>query len=668
VSNFFSKLNRRGVIKIGVAYLAVGWLLLQVIDVVGGIFVLPTWLARFTFFALLIGFPFALVLAWVYDMTPEGIVATDDSEVSLPQAHGVDRKINLIIIGSLTLIIALLGGKLLTGPPPPDDLQETLAISDYRQLTTSQFIFPPTPSPYPLVSDASRLYFNDWNNGLLGLRQLLHSGGEAERIESPFDDGRLLNPNTMTPDGANLVVGAFNPAIMQPPDIWHLPVGSGDPRFIGPGTDVSYSADGTSVVYVTGMADLSVANADLSNSRKLTSPRGRVHWARFSPDMKTVRYSVHGELRTIWEIELDGGEPKRVFPEWEIVDHCCGNWTPDGKYFVFQATVDYRTQIWAMPYTPGQPGDEKPTKISTGAIDFRRPTISPDGRQIFAVGWQLRGEVVHFDPERERTLPLDGFESTSAEWLAFSSDSSLVAYVSYPKADLWRSDNDGSRKLQLTFPPMRASNPVWSPDQRRIAFRGQVPREPWRIYVVSAEGGVPTPLGDEVRPQRSPSWSPDGLHLAFNEAGSRTIRTFNSATGAVRDLPGSEGLFMPRWMPDGKSIAALTRSGLVLFKPETRETRVLVENIMIGNMDVSVDGQYVYVVNPSLFGPDRAVLRVAVADGAVEKVTGLGDARIPWGTDGMWVGITPNGEPMMLRDLSIHHIYALGWPAGNSGD
>ena len=63
MSNVWSRVNRRGGIKIGVAYLAVGWLILQIIDVVGGIFVLPTWLARFTFFALLIGFPFALVIA-----------------------------------------------------------------------------------------------------------------------------------------------------------------------------------------------------------------------------------------------------------------------------------------------------------------------------------------------------------------------------------------------------------------------------------------------------------------------------------------------------------------------------------------------------------------------------------------------------------------------------
>ena len=668
MSNFFSKLNRRGVIKIGVAYLAVGWLILQIIDVVGGIFVLPAWLARFSFFSLLIGFPFALVIAWAYDITPQGIVVTDDSDVAAPRMGVVDRKINLIIIGSLTLIIALLGGKLLTEPGARNDGQGVLAVSNYRQLTTSQFVFPPTPSPYPLVSDASRLYFNDWNNGSLGLRQLLHSGGEAERMESPFDDDRLLNPNTMTPDGANLVVGAFNTAIMKPPDIWHLPVGSGDPRFIGPGTDVSYSTDGASIVYVTGLADLSVANADLSESRKLTSMQGKVHWARFSPDGKTIRYSVHADLRTMWEIDLDGGEPRRLFPEWEFVDHCCGSWTQDGNYFVFQATVDYRTQIWAMPYASGQPGDEKPTMISTGALDFRRPTISPDGRQIFAVGWQLRGEVVHYVPDLDRILPLDGFESTSAEWLAFSADSDLVAYVSYPEADLWRSGTDGGRKLQLTFPPMRAANPAWSPDQRQIAFSGQVPGEPWRIYIVSADGGVPAPVGDEVRPQLSPSWSPDGQQLAFSEAGSPTIRVLDVATGVVADLQGSDGLFMPRWMPDSKGVVARSRRNLVLFDIETRQTRALAQNVMVDNFVVSNDGLYAYVVNPFFLGPDRAVVRIAVADGGIEEVAGLGNIRIPWGVRGMWVGITPAGEPMMLRDQSIHHIYALEWLAGDSGN
>lgn len=82
MGQLFEELKRRSVFRLGAAYLAVGWLLLQVLDVLGDIFVLPDWVGRFAFFALLIGFPFSLILAWAYDITPEGV--KPDGEVESP--------------------------------------------------------------------------------------------------------------------------------------------------------------------------------------------------------------------------------------------------------------------------------------------------------------------------------------------------------------------------------------------------------------------------------------------------------------------------------------------------------------------------------------------------------------------------------------------------------
>jgi len=668
VSGLFENLNRRGVIRVAIAYLAISWLLLQVIDVVGGIFVMPTWLPPFAFFTLLVGFPIAIILTWIYDITPQGVVASDDTEPPVPPAKFGGRKIDFIIISSLALVIALLGGRLLIGPDQSDLQQGPPLVSDYRQLTRSQILFPPTPSPIPLVSDGTRLYFNDWNNGELGLRQLPHAGGDAQRMESPLDDDILINPGTMAPNGTDLVVSAFNRKAINPPDVWHIPVMGGDARRVGQGTDVSYSSDGANIVLLQGMADLTIATPDLTESRKIATLRSRVHWPRFSPDDRVIRYSLEADTRSIWEIGVDGGEPQRLFPEWEVVDHCCGSWTQDGKYFVFQATVDYRTQIWAMLADAGAPAIENAKQITTGALDFRRPTLSNNGEHIFTVGWQLRGELVKFDTEIERFVPLEGFDSVSAEWLAFSPDEDLAAYVSFPEADLWRSNTNGSRKLQLTFPPMRAANPVWSPDQRHIAFTGQVPGEPWRIYIVSPDGGAPTPIGEQVRPQIAPSWSPDSQQVAFNEADSKTVKILDVATGGVSDLPGSEDLFGPYWAPDGKSIIARNENKFVEFDVQTRESRVIAENIPDAWFEISRDGRYLYVVNPHQLGPQASILRVAIEDGTVETITNLNEVRIPWGVWGMWVGFTPDGDPMMLRDLSIHHIYELDWLSSESSD
>ena len=71
--SLFDELKRRKVFKVGVAYLVVGWLLIQVASTVAPQLNLPEWAPRLVTFVILLGFPIALVLAWIFDVTPEGI-------------------------------------------------------------------------------------------------------------------------------------------------------------------------------------------------------------------------------------------------------------------------------------------------------------------------------------------------------------------------------------------------------------------------------------------------------------------------------------------------------------------------------------------------------------------------------------------------------------------
>jgi TolB-like protein len=76
--NFFSELKRRNVYKVAVAYAVVGWLLVQVTTQVFPIFEIPNWALRLIVLAIVIGFPIALVMAWAFELTPEGIKRTED--------------------------------------------------------------------------------------------------------------------------------------------------------------------------------------------------------------------------------------------------------------------------------------------------------------------------------------------------------------------------------------------------------------------------------------------------------------------------------------------------------------------------------------------------------------------------------------------------------------
>ena len=100
IDNFFAELKRRNVYKVAVAYAVVGWLLVQVTTQVFPIFEIPNWALRLIVLAIIIGFPIALVLAWAFELTPEGIKRTED--VDAAQARTRSRTwIYVVIVGAL---------------------------------------------------------------------------------------------------------------------------------------------------------------------------------------------------------------------------------------------------------------------------------------------------------------------------------------------------------------------------------------------------------------------------------------------------------------------------------------------------------------------------------------------------------------------------------------
>lgn len=169
----------------------------------------------------------------------------------------------------------------------------------------------------------------------------------------------------------------------------------------------------------------------------------------------------------------------------------------------------------------------EPFPITSSAIDFMRPTISSDGKTIFAVGWQLRGEVGEYDDEFDRFKPLPGLESMSVEQVEYSRDKQWVAYVSFPEGALWCKQPGVSRALQLTPEAMRAANPKWSPDGSTIAFVGWEPGGKRGIFTVTADGGDLSQISVEDTHNQSPSWSPDGSGLVFGEAGSELLKLYD---------------------------------------------------------------------------------------------------------------------------------------------
>ena len=100
IENFFAELKRRNVYKVAVAYAVVGWLLVQVTTQVFPIFDIPNWALRLIVLAIIIGFPIALVLAWAFELTPEGIKHTEDVDLSDKRASKKRTWIYVTLIGA----------------------------------------------------------------------------------------------------------------------------------------------------------------------------------------------------------------------------------------------------------------------------------------------------------------------------------------------------------------------------------------------------------------------------------------------------------------------------------------------------------------------------------------------------------------------------------------
>src|SRR5215831_10555756 len=101
--SFFSELKRRNVYKVAVAYIVAGWALAQGIAQVFPVFDVPNWAIRLVVILIIIGFPVAVVLAWAFEITPEGIKRTEDVDVKQPHSFG-GAWIYIVLVGACVSI------------------------------------------------------------------------------------------------------------------------------------------------------------------------------------------------------------------------------------------------------------------------------------------------------------------------------------------------------------------------------------------------------------------------------------------------------------------------------------------------------------------------------------------------------------------------------------
>ncbi|HTV16802.1 MAG TPA: winged helix-turn-helix domain-containing protein [Acidobacteriaceae bacterium] len=523
------------------------------------------------------------------------------------------------------------------------------------------------------ATDGSRIYFSQIENGRAMLAQALIADGETSTLQLP-DELAAPSLGSISPDGSRLLLR--NHLATAPEQVlWVVSTTGGTARRI-PGIlahDATWMPDGQRILYASG-DDLYIARDNGSETHKFATLPGRAFWLRWSPDGTKLRLTLlNSETHTseLWEVAGDGSGAHVLLPNWTSAPaaECCGSWSDDGRYYVFQSARDGNSNIWAIEEHGGLFGRaQPPIPVTNGPLDYQAPITERGGRRAFFIGLDTQLELLRYDRNEKIFVPY-GPGLSSATRMEFSHDGQWVAWIRKDDGSLWRSRSDGSNRLQLTGRPMQVFMMYWSPDVRQIVFMGRQPGHPWKIYTMDADGGHLQEVLDEDRSEADPDWSPDGKQLVFGRlpdlmaeaAQPKAIYTVNLATRKMEKLPGSDGLFSPRWSANGKYIAALSidQKKLMLFDVAAKTWRTLAEQ-NIADPAWSHDDSAIYFHDFAEI--DQPIFRAVLATGKVERVADLHDLRSSNVVDYRFAGLAPGDVPLVSARTSTANLYAAELP------
>jgi Tol biopolymer transport system component len=561
------------------------------------------------------------------------------------------------------LTLAAIGG---SGVLQVGHAQETavgsLHVTSVSQVTHDGY------SKTSVLSDDLYLYVTESVAGHNVIVRVPLQGSDRVTVSSPFTSLEALD---FSFDRTKLLVSPTLEGSNEN-EFWTLPILSGRPERIGnlTGRDATLSADGQYLAFDKGSL-LYLSSSTGTQERELFAANGSVFAPRFSPDGQRVRFTVSDSGRnmtSLWEVGRDGSNPHALLPRWQNNSTaCCGSWTTDGRYYIFQVTRSVPTTVttlWALPDSGSSAGEDTsvPIQLTSGPVSFGNASPARDTKKIWAIGVEPAGEAVKYNPDKKTFV--SQVSGASATDLDFSSDGKWIAYVSIPQGTLWRCRANGKGLVQLTSSPERAALPHWSPDGKHIAYVSMQPGKPWRISVIPLRGGTSRDVLVENRSQVDANWSSDGARIMFgylHDAEGLNIQIVDLNTDKSATVPGSEGLFSPRWSPDGRYIAALSPdfTTVMLFDFASQKwSKWLTEPAGAVSYPVwSADSNYLYF--DDLVTDEESIRRVKMGESHAERVFTLqGIARYP-GPFGLWTGRAADGSWMFVRDRSTQEVYQL---------
>ncbi len=622
--SLFTELRRRNVFKAGAAYAIVAWLLVQVVDVVLPALQMPEWTISFVTVLLIIGFPITLIMAWAFEMTPEGIKA--DSDVPRDRiTPATGQRLNYVILGLVVLAVGFLvvdqyvvmpgttvGSANRSAPQNPPatlsprysinlGLTERMPISGVRaQIAFSQ--------------DSGRIVYAAQRDGAIQL--YLRELDQLEPRPLAGTEGAIFP--FFSPDGES--VGFTN----SEGSISTIPVRGGPHRTLSVGqrngTGGFWSADDT-ILFT--YFDLSLHRVAATGGQSVPLEGTRVaeqtySWPQALPGGETILITVSGRNSAtdgrIALLTVDSGEVRDL-----IQGGYNARYVPTG-HIVFMRSAS----LWAVPFDLGQleiVGPDVPviqgieTSSDRGQAAY---ALSDAGRLVYLAGEDISvletRNLVWVDQDgREELLgaPVRDYInprlSPDAEQLA------VAVYTADDSSnDLWIYDLKRDTLSRRTFTG-GARRPIWTPDGEWLVYESDL--EGYGLWRVKANGtGQPERITSERRDLRPEAFSPDGTQLVYRDNSDTFDLYVLSMEGERTEQPLIVTAFLEGFSaisPDGRWIAYTS--------DETGQNEVYVRpfpKVDDGKEQISTDGG-----EEPLWGPEgRGLFYRRASDNSVLAV------------------------------------------------
>ena len=487
--SLFTELRRRNVFKVGAAYAIVAWLLVQVVDVVLPALQMPEWTISFVTVLLIIGFPITLILAWAFEMTPEGIKADGDvPSDSITPATG--QRLNYVILGLVVLAVGFL---------VVDQYVLEPGATAPRGGSNSATIVSPPPLAERMIID-------------LGLTEIISATGTHAQI-------------AISPDRRNLAYVAQRDGVKQ---LYVRPLDQLEARLL-PSTESAnlpfFSPSGEWIAYY-GNQEIKRIRVSGGAPQTLITTTGFYGGTWATDDTIVFSSQDTNRARSLFRIPATGSATKQDLMasasgerlEWPIV-------LPSGRHVVFTlstaAGVESTGRIAALSLETG----EHEVLIDRGY----NARYVPTGHLVFVRENDLW--AVPFDPEEVKTtgpevrvqadIEIDSNSRGIAAY-TFSEDGLLVYLPASGTVDLLPLDfvwvtRDGTE--QPTRLPTRPYGVFQiSPEGQRVALTVTGENGNDSIWVYDLEGGASIQLTYDNDNDYAPVWTPDGEQVVFGSS------------------------------------------------------------------------------------------------------------------------------------------------------